>query len=380
MTREAARRIDPVATPAKLDAPAHPRSWLPHTLALLYTLAIVYASLSPFAPWISPAPDTPFFLFAPPSRFVRFDFVQNVIAYVPLGFFVALMRERAAPPRRIAAGLLCGLVLSFAMETLQMWLPPRDASVSDLAANSLGALLGGALGAAFARARALRQAVSNTRASLFIGGHLGDIGVALLVVWLAAQINPGIPLFAVTYDPEPARALAPLIAGLDGVALAMEAAESALQLLGAGVFVALLMRERRHAGGAVLLLIGVALIIKGVAATLLLRPEVWQTWIRPGALVGIAIGALLLLAAIGLPRPLQIAICAVALLSSLLTPLLAPELLAARAPLALFEWHYGHLLHYNGLTRAILLAWPLAAAAWLFALAGQPGWGATRDT
>jgi hypothetical protein len=35
-------------------------------------------------------------------------------------------------------------------------------------------------------------------------------------------------------------------------------------------------------------------------------------------------------------------------------------------------------LHYNGLTRAILLAWPLAAAAWLFALAGLPRWGAAQ--
>ena len=44
--------------------------------------------------------------------------------------------------------------------------------------------------------------------------------------------------------------------------------------------------------------------------------------------------------------------------------------------LTLFNWRYGQLLNFNGLTHTVLLAWPLAATAWLFALAGQPGWGA----
>ena len=79
-----------------------------------------------------------------------------------------------------------------------------------------------------------------------------------------------------------------------------------------------------------------------------------------------------------LPRPVQLASCAVALLASLLSTLLAPDLLHARAPLSLFNWHYGHLLTFNGLTRSVLLVWPVAASAFLFALAGQPGWGEAR--
>ena len=50
----------------------------------------------------------------------------------------------------------------------------------------------------------------------------------------------------------------------------------------------------------------------------------------------------------------------------------------AAAPLTLFNWRYGHLLNFNGLTRIILVAWPLAAAAWLFVLAGRPGWGSAE--
>ena len=72
--------------------------------------------------------------------------------------------------------------------------------------------------------------------------------------------------------------------------------------------------------------------------------------------LGVAAGALLLSAAIWLPRPAQVALAAIALLSSLLATLLAPDLLFARAPLSLFNGPYGHLLNFNGLTHTVLLA------------------------
>ena len=84
------------------------------------------------------------------------------------------------------------------------YVPPRDASPFDLLSNTLGALVGGAHGGG-TRPRRSRQAhaLAGARARLFLAGQLGDIGLALLVLWLAAQINPGIPLFAVTFDTEP---------------------------------------------------------------------------------------------------------------------------------------------------------------------------------
>ena len=71
----------------------------------------------------------------------------------------------------------------------------------------------------------------------------------------------------------------------------------------------------------------------------------------------------------------MIALCAVALLSSVGVPLLATDLVGAGAPLTLFTWRYGQLMNFNGLTHTVLLLWPIAAAAWLFGLAGRPGWG-----
>lgn len=353
---------------------------LPHALAALYALAIVYASLQPFGDWIAPPEGTPFWLFSPGTmRWPRYDVIANVIAYLPLGAFVALVPRRASPRRRIVLGAFAGFVLSFAMESLQAWIPPRDANVLDLASNTTGALAGALAAAAIARSPDARARLSAWRRDLFLPGALGDFGIALLAMWLVAQVNPAIPLFAVTFDPTTER-LVSAVPGSDSASVVIEAAESAFQLLGVGLFLALLLRHRRHAGAAVLLLIGAALLLKVVAALLLLKPAAWEGWFRPGVSTGAALGALALLAAIALPRPAMIALCGVALLTSLLTPVFASDMFDARVPLTLFSWRYGHLLNFNGLTHTVLLLWPVAVAAWLFALSGRPAWGAPQAT
>jgi len=355
-------------------------SVLPHFLVILYGLAIAYASLQPFSPWITPPPGAPFFLFAPwPPRWTRFDLAANALAYVPFGFFVALVPRGRPPAGRLSVAVAAGAAMSFAMETLQMFVPPRDANVIDMMANTAGAAIGGLAAVALARSAAAKHGVRSFRDRWFLPGRVGDLGLALLVIWLAVQVNPGIPLFAIVFDPSAefgATANATVAAAAhDPAAALVEGAHSAFQLLGVGLFLALLLRERRFVGSAVLLLICAALAAKGVAAALLLKPNAWEHWLSPGVSTGVAAGALLLLVAIWLPRPAQVAVASVALLSSLLTTLLAPDLLFARPPLSLFAWSYGHLLHFNGLTHLVLLCWPVVATAYLFALAGSRDWG-----
>ena len=352
------------------------RTFLPHILAILYGLAIAYASLQPFVPWIPPPPGTPFWALAPwPPKWTRFDIIANALAYVPFGVFVALIPRRASPLARICVALAAGVSLSFSMETLQMFLPTRAASLIDLLANAAGACAGGMIGGTLVRAERVRRGLSAARGHAFIAGRLGDIGIALLALWLTAQINPGIPLFAVNFEPGLPPANVAVTAMPDLAATMLEAVQSAFQLAGVGLFLALLLRDRRHVGGAVLLLIGMAFLWKGVAAWLLLKPAAWESWLKPGVSIGIAAGSLGLLMAAFLPRPAQVAACAIALLSSLLLPLVASDVAAMPAPLTLFNWRYGHLLNFNGLTHTVLLVWPIAAASWLFALAGKPAWG-----
>ena len=353
-------------------------SRLPHFLAALYGLAIVYASLQPFANWMAPSSGTAYFLFAPwPPRWVRYDIVTNFVAYVPFGFFVALVPRRRPPRARLAIAVGAGAFLSLAMETLQMFLPTRDASVADLLSNTAGAALGGVLAAVFARSRGAKLANAAIRDRWFLPGTVGDLGLALLAIWLVVQVNPGIPLFATMYDPSPQTGVA---AAPDVAATLVEAAHSAFQLLGVGLFLALLLRERRYVAGAVLLLVGAAALVKGIAAAVLLKPAAWQNWLTPAVSLGVAAGSLLLSMAIWLPRPAQVTLAAVALLSSLLATLFAPDLLYAGAPIGLFNGPYGHLLNFNGLTHTVLLVWPAVASVFLFALAGRPGWGDADET
>lgn len=352
------------------------RTLLPHILAALYGLAIAYASLQPFAPWLPPATGTPFWPLAPwPPKWTRFDVIANTLVYVPFGAFVALVPRRASPLIRAGVALAAGVTLSFGMETLQMFLPTRDASLIDFLSNAGGALAGGLIGGTLVRAERVRRLLSAARERAFIEGRLGDVGIALLALWLTAQINPGIPLFAVNFEPglQPATLAAAKVT--DTAATMLEAAQSAFQLAGVGLFLALLLRNRRYVGSAVLLLIGMAFILKGLAAWLVLKPAAWETWLKPGVSIGIAAGSLGLLLAAFMPRPAQVAACAIALLSSLLLPVAASDVTSMPAPLTLFNWRYGHLLNFNGLTHTVLLVWPIAAAAWLFALAGKPAWG-----
>jgi VanZ family protein len=349
-------------------------SLLPHFLATLYGLAIVYASLQPFLNWMEPVPGAPYFLFAPwPLRWVRYDVIFNTAAYVPFGFFVGLIPRPGTGSRRLAIAVVTAAFLSLTMETLQMFLPTRYASTADLISNTVGAALGGLLAALFARSPNASRALSSARERWFLPGAAGDIGLSLLAIWLAVQANPGIPLFATMYDAAARPLSGPVPTDL--AATLVESAQSAFQLLGVGLFVALLMRERSHVGGAVLLLIGAATIVKGVAALVLLNPAVGEHWLTPGVTVGVLAGLLLLGMAIRLPRSVQVTLATIALLSSLLATLFVPDLLFARAPLSLFNVSYGQLLNFNGLTHTVLLVWPAVASAFLFWLAGRPGWG-----
>jgi VanZ family protein len=339
---------------------------LPQYFAVLYGVMIVYASLEPFSGWMAPVPGLPFFLFAPwPSRYTRFDIAINVIAYAPFGFFVALTGRHTRAGARLAIAIAASALLSASMETTQMFLPSRDASTVDLASNTVGGALGALAALVLNGTPGLRARTGQWRHRVFVGGRSGDFGIALLGIWLLAQVNPGIALFAATFDPS-------LELTRDVAGTLLQAAQCAFNVVGVGLFLALLLRQRRYFGGAVLVLIGVTLMLKGAAAAVLLRSTVWDTWLKPGATFGVAAGAVALLLTTQLSRPVQTKLCAIALLSSLIAPLLAPDMWQARAPLALFDWPYGHLLNFNGLTHAVLVVWPVLASCYLMWMVGQP--------
>src|SRR5688572_30686714 len=76
-----------------------------------------------------------------------FDIVVNLLLFVPLGFGLAAMGQgrRVRPERAIPVILVLGAALSLGVETLQCWLPDREPSWIDVAANSASSAIGAGL-------------------------------------------------------------------------------------------------------------------------------------------------------------------------------------------------------------------------------------------
>ncbi len=338
--------------------PSHPSLAL--WVAAVCVGVIVYASLQPFTGWVAPEPPVRYFLWYWGQRWAVADAIFNVAAYVPLGAaLVIAWPRRWSLKAKIAMAIVFSALLSLGMETAQMWLPTRYASVRDLLANALGALIGAMLGASLIAFKPVTDWASRSRNELIVAGRSADLQLVLLGVWLFAQINPAIPLFGATFHPGQQAAFDPAV-------VIVEFAQTAAALIGIGLFTDLTMRKRWMGGIALVLVIGAAITMKTAAAQAVLKPLAWDEWLRPGHTLGLAGGAFALMVLFWLPRRAKSVLAGIALLSGVIINLLIPDLITSEAPLSLFSWNYGHLLHLNGLTHTIVLLWPFVATAVLF--------------
>jgi len=108
-------------------------------------LAIALAVYLAFVGWVTlnPAPPDPSrnelllaVLRVIPISYEAVEFTANVGMFVPIGALVAALS------RHWWWGLVFGIALTCCIEFVQQFLPARFPSVSDLVANSLGALVG----------------------------------------------------------------------------------------------------------------------------------------------------------------------------------------------------------------------------------------------
>lgn len=321
---------------------------------------VVYASLQPFTGWTSLAPNTQFFLWQSGQRWTPRDFSFNFFAYVPLGFaLTASLPSHWRPGRRAGVSCGCALLLAFVLETAQMWLPTRYASVFDVLANVVGAVVGALVAVTLLAFTPVVSWIARMRVALLVPGASGDLQLVLLAVWLLAQTNPAIPLFAATFHPGQQAAFEPAV-------ILVEFAQTAAALIGIGLFTDLTMRKRWLGGIALVLVIALAVSMKTAAAQAVLKPVAWEEWLRPGHALGLAGGAFALMILFWLPRRAKSVLAGISLLTGVLVTLLLPDFLSAKAPLSIFSWNYGHLLHLNGLTHTIIILWPFLATAVLF--------------
>lgn len=345
--------------------PAKPRSLLRRYLAAGYALFIIYASLSPFSGWQEQG-----FTFAEvlasPFRhtYTAFDALSNLLAYLPLGVLLALtFRAHVDAKRSVVAATLSGLLLSVLMEYLQTWLPGRISSNADIVSNTAG-MFAGALLAVFVVRQNWFARVTAWRIGLFRKGAGVDFGLALLMLWMFAQINPSLPMLGNVFITEPVYGLAMMMP--DEPFDLWESAAVALNLMMAGLLLLTLLHERRHAVVGLVLMLCTVALAKFVAAATLLKSWALLLWLNGEAMLGIVVG-LLLMAAIGwLSRLWLFRMAALAALCYLLLVHLVLDSGTQSAAMRLYYWRYGHLRNYVGLSQILSSLFPLLLGGYLW--------------
>jgi VanZ family protein len=240
---------------------------------LLYAGLIAFGSLYPFTGLKGLEYWTGQFITAPLPRFItRNDITTNVLAYLPLGYALAL--RLGLPRRRLRAIVLAvfvGFLYSLLMESLQQLLPGRNASNLDLFLNTLGTFAGALLTVHHQRWLRAGRAMRRWRARWFLAHTAADFGLWLLLLWVLAQFSlhpfPGagwLGLHLRPFDTPPG--------GLDQINWPWFAA-AWLEMAALGAFAASLLRPGRYVG-AILSLMVVAFATKLLAATLLLKLKV----------------------------------------------------------------------------------------------------------
>lgn len=338
---------------------------LPRNLAVLWALLVVYASLHPLGAVRDAGGDLFGFLLAPwPRYWTRFDVIANALGYMPLGFLLvaALLPRLRAPAALLGAIALAGS-LSIAMEVLQHFLPTRVPSNLDVASNALGGALGASLGLRWGRLLGQGGALARWRSRRIVRGHTGEIALALLFLWWLAQIDPDTPLFGLG----DLRGLLGLEAPVDFTEKRYRAVEigtciCAMVSVGVTGWHSMRARSPWLLGAAFL----VALIVKAGSGAVLVPDGGAWVWATPGALLGLAGGALVLPVTLWLPTTLRFSVAALALLAGVALVNLAPE---NPYPSAVSDaWRAGHFFNFSGLTRLTSALWPYFALPYLMGL------------
>lgn len=387
MTRPSPSSASPssacVLVPRAAGSPLPVRRRAVLELALIYAGLIVYASLYPFAPWSSNGLPWWGFVTQPwPRYWTRFDFIANLLGYVPLGFLIALVALRSTGKwwRRLSVplgGVLCAL-LSFGVEVLQNWLPQRVPSNVDWLFNSTGGLLGGVLAWAMYRWGVV-EAWSRLRRTWFVPDAQENLVLLLLWPWALLYPQPipfglgqvqerlenwlgqwlaGTPF--VEWLPLRTIEFQPLLQWQITLVVALGLALPCLLAFGA------MPAWRKRAALAVLLL-GVGVLANALGNALGLGPAHAWAWLWPPVQTGLLAGAALAAVAVGLPRWL----CRLLAITALLVQLYLVNGAAVSAYFGLEEeWLPGRFIRFYGLTQWIGWLWPYATLLYLLAVGG----------
>lgn len=335
---------------------------LPRYLAFAYLVLVVYASLHPFAGWrdlgLSPLA---FLEAAWPRYWTVFDLSINVVAYLPLGFFLALTLARL--PGRFSAACaatLLAALLSFGLECVQTWLPSRVPSNLDLACNTLGAGIGALL--TLSHGERFFSRIARLQRHLLAPVPHAELALVMLGLWLLTQLSPETLLFGAG-DLRHLIGLTPAVAYAASSFFVIETAIIVSNTIAIGLIARTLLTERTSPHLVLVIFFALALSIRTLAAAVLVGPLDAFVWLTPGAGLGLLIGIAVLSLTLLLPAAPRLALAGLALMAGTVLVNLAPSNPYSAA--ALLTWRQGHFLNFNGLTRLVASIWPFLALPYL---------------
>ena len=244
-----------------------------------------------------------------------------------------------------------------------MYLPVRTSSNLDLLTNGIGALVGALLAVSIAPRAWFALHLAAWRRRLFYSGAGADFGLALVALWIFAQVNPSLPMLGSVFISEAAHApFAVQHKPFDW----LDCAAVSLNLLMKGALLLTLLRQRRDAVIALVVVLCTVALAKFIAAAVLLKSWALLLWLNSEAMLGILAGMLLLAAASRLQHAWLTKFAALVTLSWLA---LTQGVLDSGAPsttMRLYQWRYGHLLTYNGLSQTVALVFPFLMLSYLW--------------
>ncbi len=229
---------------------------------LFYAALIVYGSLYPLTGWR--APETPIFSFltAPfPAHLSNADLLTNVLAYIPLGGLIAWAIRSKGNIAALIVATMAGGGLSFAMESIQAFLPSRVSSNVDLLTNIAGVILGALLGSLFRPGSGVMLRLTALRNEWFAGDRAVDVGLGAVLLWALSQLSPFVPSVDVSSIRE---GLSPLWYGLNAPSSlsGLKAASYALDIAGLGLLTTVMANAQKRAASHFLLFTGLVLCLK----------------------------------------------------------------------------------------------------------------------
>jgi len=348
-------------------------------LALAYAALICYASLYPFSDWRDQGIAPWAFVTAPwPRYWTWFDFGINAAGYVPMGFLgaISVLRHRPETPLAwaVARASIAAAALSFAMETLQSYLPARIPSNVDWALNSAGAVGGAVFAALLERVGGVAH-WGRTRATWFIDEARG--GLVLLALWPVALQFPAAVSFGlgqvfermedtiadwlsdtpfIDWLPVRQFELEPLVPG----------AELLCVFLGALVPCLLAFAIARSVRGRAVLLplvLAVGIAASALSAMLSWGPQHAWAWFDLPVRIGVTAAAVVGAALLPAPRRLCAALALIAVIVQLGLINGAPE--SAYFAQTLATWEQGRFIRFNGLVQWLGWLWPFATIGYL---------------